>query len=77
MTRVCTVTRSDDLHRIVAEINGAVWDEDNEIHRHDAEALAAYLERQDTIFLTCHDVSAEPPALLGMASAVVQMKPYG
>lgn len=77
MLSVRAVTRSDDLEGIVTEINEAAWDATNEISRYDPESLAAYLARQDTVFLTCHDVSVDPPRLLGIASARVEMKPYG
>lgn len=77
MISVRVVARSDDLEGIVTEINEAVWDDTNEISRYDPESLAAYLKRQDTLFLTCHDGSVDPPKLLGMASARVEMKPYG
>ena len=76
MISVRVVARSDDLERIVTEINEAAWDEANEIGKYDAESLAAYLERQDTLFLICHDTSPIPPKLLGIASARVEMKPY-
>jgi len=76
MLIVRVVTRSDNLEQIVAEINDATWDDANEITPYDAESLAAYLERQDTLFLTCHDTSVSPPRLLGMASSRIAMKPY-
>ena len=77
MISVRVVIRSDDLEGIVAEINEAAWDDANEISRYDADSLAAYLERQDTLFLTCYDISVAPPKLLGMASSRLEMKPYG
>ncbi len=77
MISVSIVGRSDDLATIVAEINGATWDEGNEISAYDVESLAAYLDRQDTMFVTCHDLSSAPRTLLGIASARVELKPYG
>jgi ribosomal protein S18 acetylase RimI-like enzyme len=77
MISIRVVARSDDLERLVTEINEAAWDDTNEISRYDPESLASYLERQDTLFLTCHDASVVPPKFLGMASARVEMKPYG
>ena len=77
MISVRVVARSDDLERIVSEINESSWDDENEMSKYDAESLAAYLERQDTLFLTCHDRSVAPPKLLGMASSRIEMKPYG
>ncbi len=65
---------SDDLHLLVEQINSALWDASNEMSKYDAESLEAYLQRQDTIFLACHDSEG---TLLGIASSRIEMKPYG
>jgi ribosomal protein S18 acetylase RimI-like enzyme len=44
---------------------------------YDVASLSTYLERQDTLFVTCHDISSDPPALLGIASYRIEIKPYG
>ncbi|MEM7080610.1 MAG: GNAT family N-acetyltransferase [Pseudomonadota bacterium] len=74
--RVQRATTADDLASIVDAINAAQWDDANAIEVYEATALAAYLERQDTVFLTCHEGKDVSP-LLGMASARIEMKPYG
>lgn len=77
MIEVSVITLSDNLQKIVHEINNASWDNANEMTLYDVESLSTYLERQDTLFVACHDVSSNPPKLLGMASARVEIKPYG
>ncbi len=77
MIDVKTITSSDDLHKIVHEINHAAWDDANEMSEYDVESLSAYLERQDTLFVACHDLSSDPPTLLGIASSRIEIKPYG
>ena len=76
MIVVKSIKPSDDLTQLVNEINNASWDMSNEISEYDAESLFAYLERQDTLFVTCHNVCPEKTCLLGMASARFEMKPY-
>lgn len=71
------VTSADDLGRLVEEINSASWDEANEMTEFDADALSEYLDRQDTIFVACHELRDEERILLGIASSRVEMKPYG
>lgn len=68
------VNLDDDLHRLVQQINSASWDESNEMSEYDVESLKAYLHRQDTIFVTCHDSDG---TLLGIASSRIEVKPYG
>jgi len=71
------VTREDDLRRLVEEINSASWDEANEMTEFDADALAEYLDRQDTVFVACHELIGADRILLGIASSRLEMKPYG
>jgi len=77
MIDVNIITPSDDLSKIVHEINHALWDSTNEMSVYDAESLSTYLEREDTLFITCHDISSDPPRLLGIASSRIEIKPYG
>ncbi len=77
MIAVSIVTLVDDLQRLVEEINQASWDQLNEASVYDVAALSSYLERQDALFLTCHDVADTGRTFLGMASARVETKPYG
>jgi len=77
MIDVNVITLSDNLQKIVSEINNASWDGANEMASYDVEALSTYLERQDTLFVACHDVSSNPPKLLGIASSRIEIKPYG
>lgn len=73
---VKVVTLKDDLETIVAEINDASWDAANEIPEYTVSALKAYLQREDTIFLACYETTREAPALLGIASSRIEIKPY-
>lgn len=77
MITVTVITAADDLNQLVAEINQAAWDHANEMSAYDVPGLAAYLARQDTVFVACHAVTAAGRTLLGMASARVEHKPYG
>ena len=77
MIRVSVLTLVDNLQQIVDEINQASWDQANDMGEYDVVSLAAYLERQDTVFVACHDTTADGRTLLGMASARVELKPYG
>ncbi len=77
MIVVSIVRLADDLQQLVEEINRASWDDLNDIAEHDVAALSAYLERQDTLFVACHDVAGAGRTLLGVASARMQVKPYG
>lgn len=77
MIIVSSVTLADNLQQLVEEINHACWDNANDIAMHDVAALSAYLERQDTLFMVCHDVTEAGRTLLGVASARIQLKPYG
>ena len=77
MINVNLITPVDGLSKIVHEINHASWDSANEMSVYDVESLTTYLERQDTLFITCDDISSDPPTLLGIASARLEIKPYG
>lgn len=77
MINVNILTPSANLSQIVHEINHASWDRANEMSVYDVESLSAYLARQDTVFVTCYDSSSDLPTLLGMASARIEIKPYG
>jgi ribosomal protein S18 acetylase RimI-like enzyme len=77
MIDVNIITPSDDLSKLVHEINHALWDSANEMSVYDVESLSTYLERQDTLFVTCHDIASDPPTLLGIASSRIEIKPYG
>ena len=77
MIAVSVVTLVDNLQPLVDEINRADWDHANEMSEYDVVALSAYLERQDMVFVACHDVTDDGRTLLGMASARVELKPYG
>ena len=77
MINVKIITPADDLSKVVHEINHASWDSANEMSVYEVESLSTYLERQDTLFVTCHDISSDPPTLLGIASSRIEMKPYG
>ena len=77
MIDVNIITPSDDLSKIVHEINHASWDSANEMSVYDVESFSSYLERPDTLFVTCHDISSDPPTLLGIASSRIEIKPYG
>ena len=71
------VGKADDLGELVKEINTASWDESNEMVEFEVEALAAYLDHQDTVFVVCHDRAEGRRTFLGMASARLELKPYG
>ena len=77
MIEVTRITQEDDLESLVAAINGAQWDAANEISTYAVDALHAYLGRQDTLFMACHEIDGDAATFLGMASSRVEMKPYG
>ena len=76
MIVVETVTAGADVSELVDEINGAAWDDSNEMSVYDAHALAAYLERHDTVFVACHEMDGGTRTFLGMASGRFEVKPY-
>ena len=76
MAETSLITLEDDLERLVKEINQAAWDERNEMTAYDAISLAAYLARQDTVFVACHEGSGSDRTLLGIASGRLEIKPY-
>ncbi|MBP7686301.1 MAG: GNAT family N-acetyltransferase [Thermoflexales bacterium] len=77
MFAASVVTLGDNLQQLVDEINQASWDAANEISEYDVAALSTYLERPDTVFVACHEVTDDGRTLLGMASARVELKPSG
>ena len=70
------IEATDNLEGLVADINHAAWDEDNDLVAFDVKSLQSYLKREDTVFLVCYDTQSKPPTLLGMASARIEIKPY-
>ncbi|TGD76236.1 GNAT family N-acetyltransferase [Mangrovimicrobium sediminis] len=68
------VTICDDLDHLVQQINCASWDDSNEVCEYDVESMKEYLQRQDTVFVACHDTEG---TLLGIASSRIEIKPYG
>jgi len=70
------LSENDDLDSIVAQINDAHWDADNEIETYDAAALRAYLQKQDTLFVVCFMIENDSAQLAGIASARILHKPY-
>ena len=76
MIDVYIITLSYNLQKIVNEIYNASWVGANEMSPYDVESLSAYLERQDTLFVVCHDVSSNAPKLLGVASSRIEIKPH-
>lgn len=77
MLAVSVVSPDEDLQQLVREINEASWDAANEMVAYDVAALSAYLRRQDTLFVACHEIGEAGRTLLGIASARLQSKPYG
>lgn len=72
---VVSIIREDhDLEALCAQINGATWDEANDLSVYDAASLAWYLARADTLFLACHESGSE--MLMGIASGRILYKPY-
>ena len=72
---VVVITRDDDLQKLAQDINDAAWDDANEISAYDGNALMAYLDRQDTLFVACYEGGADK-TLLGIASGRFEIKPY-
>ena len=76
MLTVTVVRQTDDLERTTNEINQASWDAANEMSTYDAASLSAYLDRQDTLFVVCRDLSEPGKRLMGVASCRFEIKPY-
>jgi len=70
------VKKTDDLASLVFDINQAVWDEANEMSTYDVGSLQNYLEKQDTVFISCYENKCDVRTLLGFASARIEHKPY-
>lgn len=67
---------TDDLTQLVEHINAATWDDANDMGEYQVDALQAYLQRPDTLFIACYRTVATASTFLGMASARLQIKPY-
>lgn len=76
MLTVSEITLEDDLDGLVDQINKAVWDDANDMAVYDTDSLRAYLERQDTIFIACHEQTDAGTVLMGIASSRLELKPY-
>ena len=76
MILVTEVGLEDDIESLVGQINSAVWDDANEMGAYQPDALRAYLERADTVFIVCHECIGASRSFLGMASSRLEMKPY-
>ena len=74
--QVNVVSTEDNLKELVELINAAKWDDDNAISPYEVDALTAYLNRQDTVFVACFEEVLGKKTLLGMASSRIEMKPY-
>lgn len=72
-----TLSTDDDLPALVQEINQASWDDANEISAYSVQALVAYLGRPDNFFVVSYGIQDGSRKLLGVASARLQLKPYG
>ncbi len=70
------LTSTMDLVGVVQQVNGADWDEQNEIELYSVDALKAYLEKQDAIFILCYLIDETGSTLAGMASGRIEQKPY-
>ena len=76
MIKAEQITPTHDLQRLVTEINEGSWDDANDMTPYDSDELAAYLDREDTVFVACHQVDGPSRTLLGIASGRVETKPY-
>lgn len=79
--QLTVLTLEHDLDTLASEINAACWDEANDLADFDAKSLRRYLEREDTLFVSCHadpenKDNAGTRTLMGFASARIQIKPY-
>jgi len=77
MAHISRISLDDDLDPLVDEINAASWDEDNGEFDYDVPSLAAYLSRQDTVFIVCHEDGPQGRVFQGMCSGRIELKPYG
>ncbi len=76
MKQVKNVKLTDNIVELVRQINEASWDAENKIEKYDETSLTSYLERQDTIFISCHEITEKESFLLGIGSARIEIKPY-
>lgn len=70
------IQNTDDLETLAAQINGAEWDDANDIDTGDysVKSLTAFFEReQSAYFLVCY----LDDELAGIASGFILPKPYG
>jgi len=77
MIETAVVNAQDDVAQLVDDINRAAWDDTNEMSAYDVPSLLAYLERQDTLFVTCYQIQPAVRILIGVASSRFESKPYG
>lgn len=76
MLTVKRISGGDDLALLVRQINDAEWDDANEMVAYGVAALAAYLQREDTVFVACYCLENGVDTLLGIASGRFELKPY-
>ena len=77
MVHARRITIESNLDQLVREINAGEWDEANDLVAYDVESLRAYLDRQDTVLVACHDDEGDRSRLVGIASGRLEIKPYG
>ena len=71
MLTVKRISGADDLALLVRQINDAEWDDANEMAAYGVAALAAYLQREDTVFVACYGVEN------GVDTPVIGLLPLG
>lgn len=62
-----------DIGQLVTQINGAQWDEANDMVAYDESHLAHYVADPDAVFVACHH---DDGTLMGIASSRFETKPY-
>jgi ribosomal protein S18 acetylase RimI-like enzyme len=72
MLDVKRITRTDDLATLTLEINGAIWDSENDLSVYTVEGLRNYLSSNTALFLACFIENQ----LAGIASGNLLLKPY-
>lgn len=70
------VRSGDELTRLVDRINNSEWDEEDDPEEYTVEALQAYIDTPDTVFITCQTTNNGEYELLGIASGRVEVKPH-
>lgn len=76
MIEITRIEPEDDLESLIKQINGAVWDADNDMPPYDVKSLQLYLQREDTVFIAAHATGDGAAMLLGIASGRIETKPY-